>query len=470
MTSKNELLRGAALVIVLAVAAGANAKPVHHLKKAAYGEAPAYASPASAEIAQLRAEVAELKALVQSQAQNQAQSQATLQARVAETDAKVTEVAANADAVQAQLDSVPQQVLTTVGELPKPKPSWAERTQISGRVYFNFSNIEQKSNGVRVTPSGAAFEIKRMYIGIDHQFNDVYSANLTTDFQYSSAIGATELYIKKAYLQAKYVPWMTIRVGSADLPWIPFAEDIYGYRHIEQTLTDRTKFGTSADWGAHAFGSLDPIGDKTGPVISYAVAAINGTGYKAPPGTGSAPRTDTLDLEGRVSVKWMDWTGAVGGYTGVLGKDSGPTSNAQLGPNAVRHDAKRFNALLAYTGGPYRLGVEYFNASNWTAVATIPTDRASGYSVFGSWQYDPQWSVFGRFDTVKPNKSTAPSKKESGYWNFGLDYRPVGIVDLALVYKRDKLENGTLSTGNGTIGGSRDGTYDEIGLFGQIRW
>ena len=126
--------------------------------------------------------------------------------------------------------------------------------------------------------------------------------------------------------------------------------------------------------------------------------------------------------------------------------------------------------LLAYTGGPFRAGIEYFNAENWTAVTTVATDKASGYSVFGSYQYDPQWSVFGRFDTVKPNKTTAPNKKEGGYWNLGLDYRPTSIVDLALVYKRDKLENGTLSTGNGTIGGSRDGTYDEIGIFGQVRW
>ena len=483
MTSKTALLRGTALIATLVFAAGAaNAKPAKHHAKATYGEA---AGPSnSAEVAQLRAEVAELKAMIQSQAQNQAQTQASLNARVEATDAKVTEVAANADAVQAQLDSVPQQVLTTVGELPKPKPSWAERTQVSGRMYFDMTSIKQRSNGVGVAPSGTAFDIKRFYLGIDHQFNDVYSANLTMDAEYRSALGAsgtstvtinptggnTEFFIKKAYVQAKYFPWLTLRAGAADLPWIPFVEDLYGYRYVEQTLTDRTKFGTSSDWGIHALGSFDPIGDpKTGPVVSYAVAVVDGGGYRRISGAGGGPRTDSLDVEGRVSAKWMDWTLGLGGYSGRLYADTGPALNAPFGP-VVYRDATRFNAVLAWTSGPFRAGAEYFTASNWTAVTNRASgDKAAGYSVFGSWAFDPEWAVFGKFENVKPSKTLAPSRKDN-YFNIGLQYEPVKIVDVSLVYKRDKLENGTLSTGNGTIGGSRDGTYDEIGIFGQVRW
>jgi len=468
MTFMTALMRGTALGAMLAVgvSAAAVAKPVHKKKAATYGAvAAAPAAPVSSEVSELRAEIQSLRATVEAQAQ----AQAAMQAQVAQAQAQAAQAASDAESAQAQLDTVPAQILTTVGELPKPKPSWADKTQVSGRVYFDMTGISQKNNGVSVAPSGTAFEIKRMYVGIDHQFNDVYSANLTTDFQYNSTVGATELYIKKAYLQAKYFPWLTLRLGSADLPWIPFVEDIYGYRHIEQTLVDRTKFGTSADWGVHALGSFDPIGDKTGPVVSYAVAVINGSGYKAPPGTGSAPRTDSLDVEGRLSVKYMDFTAAIGGYTGRLGKDAGATFNAPFAANTVRHDASRFNALLAYTSGPIRIGGEYFSAENWTAVTSVAKDKADGYSIFGSYQFDPMWSVFGKFEDVKPNKNTAPAKKDN-YFNLGVDYRPVGIVDLALVYKRDKVDNGTFSTGNGTIGGTNNGTYDEVGLFGQIRW
>src|SRR3569833_776814 len=148
-------------------------------------------------------------------------------------------------------------------------------------MYFNLSNINQKTDtGVpassgKVPPSGTGFDIKRFYVGIDHKFNDIYSANLTMDMQYSSAISSTEFYIKKAYLQAAYSPALTVRLGSTDMPWIPFVEDVYGYRYVEQTLTDRTKFGTSADWGAHVLGKV-ALADKLS--LGYQVSLVNAAG------------------------------------------------------------------------------------------------------------------------------------------------------------------------------------------------
>ena len=43
-------------------------------------------------------------------------------------------------------------------------------------------------------------------------------------------------------------------------------------------------------------------------------------------------------------------------------------------------------------------------------------------------------------------------------------------MDFALAYKHDAASNGTLSTGNGTIGGSTRGHYSELGLFGNLQW
>jgi hypothetical protein len=361
----------------------------------------------------------------------------------------VAEVVANAESVETRLEDVPTTVLATLSEVPKPKPSWAESTSVNGRMYFNLSSVNQQSNGKKVAPSGVGFDIKRFYLGIDHKFNNTYSANLTTDVQYSSAISATELYIKKAYLQATYSDALTLRLGAADLPWIPFVEGVYNYRHIEQTLTDRTKYGTSADWGLHALGKL-------GPYVSYAAAIIDGAGYKAP------LRSKTMDFEGRVNVTYKDFTVAVGGYTGRLGKKTEGATN-------VFHTASRFNALAAYVHGPARIGVEYFSAKDWNNVTTAASDKSDGYSVFGSYQFTPLISAFARYDRVNPKKTTASANKDD-YFNIGVQYEPVKIVDMALVYKRDKVEAGTLNTGNGLIGGTVDGTYDEVGLFGQLRW
>ncbi|WP_165187232.1 hypothetical protein [Caulobacter soli] len=446
MQNKLSLLAGAAVgvVLVTGVAAPAQAKPV---KKHA-----AATSSQAAELAALKAQVQALTERLNAQEAAQAQTQSTAQAAQTQAQAATDQVAQVQTQTAAQIQAIPTQVKTEVAAAtPKPKTSWADNTVVSGRMYYDLSSVSQKSNGVKTTPSGTGFDIKRFYVGIDHKFNDVFSANVTTDFQYSSAISATELYIKKAYLQAKVSDALVLKVGSADLPWVPFVEDIYGYRYVENTLIDRTKFGTSADWGVHASGKF--MDGK----VNYAVSVIDGAGYKAP------LRSRGMDIEGRLSVVPIDHvTLAVGGYSGKLGKDTEGATN-------IYHTANRFNALAAYTTKQYRLGVEYFSTEDWNNVTTTTGDKADGYSVFGSYSFTDQISAFGRYDYVKPNKDTADSKKDN-YFNVGLTYSPAKIVDLSLVYKRDSIENGTLATSNGTIGGSDKGTYDEVGLFGQFRF
>ncbi|MEO6376924.1 MAG: hypothetical protein ABIO37_02765 [Caulobacteraceae bacterium] len=447
-------MRAASIGVLIAAGLSTGAQAATH--KHARHAAPSASSTANRELMEkVEALTNQVQALqsrldTQSQAQQATQAQvAQTQSQIAQTQTQVDKVVSESESVQDRLDNVPTQVLATLSEVPKPKPSWAENTSISGRMYYNVSNISQKANGAKVAPSGTGFDIKRFYVGVDHKFNSIYSANVTTDVQYSSAISSTELFLKKAYLQASYSDALNVRIGAADLPWIPFVEDLYGYRYVEQTITDRTKFGTSSDWGVHAFGKL-------GPYVSYAVAVIDGAGYKAP------LRSKGVDVEGRVSAKYKDFTVAVGGYTGKLGKETQGATN-------IFHTANRFNFVAAYVHGPVRAGFEYFTASNWSNVTTAVADKSEGYSLFGSYQFTPQFALFGRYDWEKPKKTTAPANKEN-YFNFGLQYEPTKIVDFSLVYKRDKVDRGTLNTGNGLIGGSIDGTYDEVGMFGQFRW
>lgn len=335
-------------------------------------------------------------------------------------------------------------------------PGWWTNTKISGRMYYNISEIKHETNGSTAgnTNNGVGFDIKRFYVGIDHKFDKIFSANITTDFLYDKNAGATQIYIKKAYLDVNIDPALDVRLGSTDLPWIPFVEGLYGYRHIENTLIDRTKFGTSADWGVHFKGKL------ARGMVNYALAVVNGAGYKKPPmGTGN--HFKSVDIEGRVSGNWRDVTVGVGGYVGKLGKDvEGATTY---------HTADRFDAVAAYHNKAVRVGVEYFLTHNWNQVTSVASDKAEGYGAFASYQFNPKWSVFGKYEHVEPSKDLAPSLKEN-YYNVGVQYSPVKIVDFALVYKHDQADNGTIATSNGTIGGSNDGTYDEVGLFCQLRW
>ena len=337
--------------------------------------------------------------------------------------------------------------------------AWAANTKISGKAYFNVSNIDQKSTDLggvtsKSPASGTEAELKRFYLSVDHKFSPIFSASATTDFRYGTngTSKDTLVYLKKAYLQATLAPEFYVRVGSADMSWIPFAESIYGYRFVENTLIDRTKFGSSSDWGIHAGGTF------ANGLVSYAVSAVNGLGYKT-----LARKSDTVDLEGRISVNPIKpITLAVGGYTGKLGK-----SEADLPDTATPHTAQRFDALAAYTDDRIRAGLEYFWAKNWNTVASSATDRSDGWSAFGSYAFMPQFALFGRYDSVKPSHDLNPALKDD-YFNVGLDYKPLPPLDFALVYKHDKLKNGTLSTSNGTIGGPAHGSYDEFGLWGQF--
>ena len=340
-----------------------------------------------------------------------------------------------------------------------PAGGWWDNTSISGRMYWDFTNITAKNNGVKSSNNGTSFDIKRFYLSVDHTFDSVFSSDLTTDVTYDKGIGVSQVYIKKAYLQAKLDPAFIVRIGSADMPWIPYVEGVYGYRYVENTLVDRIKFGNSADWGLHVLGSL------ADGMVNYQFSMVNGAGYKK----AATYRTKSPDFEGRVSLKYQGFQAAVGGYVGHEGVQYGMTSN---------HTYTRFDALAAYTANGVKVGVEYFDASNKGAEAQPAgfSTHGYGYSPFASYTFMPQWTIFGRYDYVKPYSQDAAHKAfHNDYYNVGLTYSPAKIVDFSLVYKHDAGSNGYIGDSNGSIGGTafaagNNGSFNEVGIFGRLRW
>jgi hypothetical protein len=454
MTFKSSLFSGVAVFAAMALSAGTAdaAAAKHHAKAKPHAAAPAAAS--AAEVEALKAQVNALQAKLEALTTQQAE----IKEATAEQEAIQTTLVNSSVAQSNALNAMPTEVKKDVlANLPKSKTVWAESTSVTGRMYFDFSHIEQKTNGVKVPVSGDGFDIKRFYVGVDHKFNDIFSANVTMDARYQSTTNDVQWYVKKAYLQAKINDQLTVRAGSADMPWIPFVEDLYGYRYIDKTLTEnRFTFANSADWGIHAFG-------KVGPYVSYAVAVVDGAGYRNP------SRTAGLDVEGRISAKVGDVTVAVGGYSGKVGKDTQGATN-------VFNTADRFDAVVAYTTPKVRLGLEYFSANNWNSVTTqfvapytnkLTGDHSEGFSAFGSYQFTPVISVFGKYEYVEPNNKTlAPyAYKKDHFFNIGVNFEPVKIVDLALVYKRASTSGNNAPTLTPIAA-----TYDELGLFGQFRW
>lgn len=312
-------------------------------------------------------------------------------------------------------------------------------TTISAKMFIDASNIDaETSSGTKLGSSGTGFDVKRFYLGATHVFDSMWSANINTDSGYSTSTGAVTPFIKTAYVQAKFSPEAIVQVGSANQPWIPADEDLYTYRYVENTLVDRLHFGNSADWGVHFLG--------TSGMVSYNVAAVNGSGYK------NYTRSKAPDYEGRVSIEPIKGlTFAVGAYDGKLGKDV-------YGSPATR-TATRYDGLVNYATQEFAVGAEYFSESDWGFTNSALSDSGDGYSVFGKAKIgDPYW-VFARWDEDKTSKKLHPNMKEN-YFNVGLEYVAIKGVNLALVYKYDKIDN-PAST-------SQVAKYNEIGVFAQV--
>ncbi len=324
-----------------------------------------------------------------------------------------------------------------------------ESLTFSGKIYANLSYIQNKSDGQNVDPTGYGFNVKRGYFGVESTFDSVWSAKMVTDFSYEKAIGNTNVYIKNLFVQRKLNDGMKLRIGVADMPWIPFDEHMYRFRYVENTLIDRTHFGNSADWGVHLLGGNSKV--------DWQVSLVNGAGYH------HLTRSKSMDLAGRIDFKPI--TGlhiALGAYTGKLGKgtQSTPADNT----------ASRYDALVAYEASNWNAGVEYFHAKDWNNIDTTYGTNSDGYSVFASYGFSPKMAVFGRYDYVKPCTDTTPtcsSNLKNDYYNLGLQYEASKQITFALVYKYSKVDNGTFKTTNGDLGGTTGGKYQEIGIFMQ---
>ncbi|HET7369612.1 MAG TPA: carbohydrate porin, partial [Gammaproteobacteria bacterium] len=289
----------------------------------------------------------------------------------------------------------------------------ADTTTVHGTMFADFSWLDRQQNGTDVGPSGLGFDVKRFYVGAEHIFDDVWSANITTDFSYDRDDGLTQVYVKKAYVEAELSPAAVFRAGSAAMPWIGFVESIEGYRYVDEMLIDRLSFGSSYDWGLH-------LGGTMAGGFSYQMALVNGGGYKHP------SRSSGMDVAARVSYEPFDGLIlAAGAYNGHRAMDFADTP--------ASHTARRYNALAAYVADGFRFGVEYFRADNWNNVATAASDSANGYSAFASFDIDYRTSIFARYDHAELSADLNPSRIDR-YYNAGIARKLQNGINVALVY------------------------------------
>ena len=400
----------------------------------------------------------------ESQASKNAEIEA-LKAQLAELQAKVAELEQRTDA-QSDINVSTGQNIEAVqkAQVASDKKmstidKFVNNTKVGGTMFFDLTNADHQEKGKvggfvnkdgHGSVNGTGFDVKRFYLTVDHKFDDVWSANLTTDFNYQSTLSQTSLFVKKAYVQGTFDPLFAVRFGAADMPWIPYVEKWYGYRFLENTITDRSidggrgtvgqapaglgSFGNSADWGIHALGAT--TGDNA---VNYQLSVVNGRGFRNP------SRSDGVDVEARFGYQPIEqMVIAVGGYDGKRG------NKVQSG--AATQNATRGDVLIAYRDKTFGVGGEYFTAKNWDDVlkynGVVPApvvvrDKAEGYSLFGDYSFAPQWAVFARYDRVdyKYWGVAGPQNKlKDTYYNAGVSYDVLKNLRLAFAWKYDKLE------------------------------
>ncbi len=491
MQTKTSLLCSATLGVMLAVGVSAAADAKTSKKRHHQAAAPAGAT--QEQVKALSDEIESLKARLDQESLAREQTEAKAQAAQADADAAKADASAARTQLATQIQTLPGEVKSAV-VANTPKPGWWGDTKVGGVVFADLSTIDQKTTGATKATSAAAasngypssngygFDLKRTYLTFDHKFNDTFSANITTDLTYDGTTKSTQLFIKKAYLQAKFSDALVVRAGDSELPWIPFVESINGYRYVENMLIDRIKYGATTDTGVNIAGAIpiDPVS------VGYSISVVDGSGFKAP-GSGNFNRSKQMDVEGRVNATAGNFTVAIGGYEGDLGKN--------INGSTINHTAERFDALVAYVDKRFRIGGEYVYVDDFTGVTTAKPVKPTGegYSAFGSFNLTPKIALFGRYDWVNPeqdvlattNKTNSASRDE--YFHVGLSYTPVAGVDLAAVYKHEAVDNGLFVTtngaaapasltaanaapqGSGIIGGlgGKSGTYDEFGIFAR---
>lgn len=320
-------------------------------------------------------------------------------------------------------------------------------TSFGGKVFFDVAHrVDQREGASSAQSSHSGVDIKRLYLELDQRISPVWSLKLVTDFQYSSHDGATDAFIKKAYVEGKFTPTAVLRIGAADTPWMPAVDKAQGFRYVERSIVDRLKFGHSADWGLHLGGSMG----QSLP-IDYGVSLVNGRGYKR------RSKSQGVDVEARIGVRPVkNLQLALGAYTGKPNTDHDA-------PPALRR-ANRYNASIAYVGPRTRIGGEVFRSYGWNELAKPVANRAHGWSLWTSHCIGERWTAFARLDRADTAEQTDPLANDQ-YAHAGLEYQWSDKLQLALVWKDTRREYNGSANGTPQLARRRN---KEIGIWGQF--
>ena len=268
-----------------------------------------------------------------------------------------------------------------------------------------FSNFNYDLSDGDTEHAYKAFEIKRAYLGYGYKFDDKLSAKITFD------VGSGEASTYSAYLKIAALSWkatdrLTLNFGQVGTKNFKFQEKAWGKRYIAKSAQDMQKWASSADAGLTA-------DYKLSEKLSIDAQVLNGEGYKKSQGENGLFRGGlglTYTMSERIALR----------------------VNRDINPRATYGDedaSQHITALaIAYAGDNFNLGADKSVMTNAGNKIDVKKDLLS---VYGSYNLNEKYSLFGRYDNVASEEDWN-LEKDGNFTVFGIERQMAKGVKLAI--------------------------------------
>jgi hypothetical protein len=288
------------------------------------------------------------------------------------------------------------------------------------KIFWNYHNDFTKE-----ATKKSAFELKRVYLGYKHDFNDTFSAKVTYDIGSNSGGSEYTAYVKIAQLDWKLNPKVKLSMGLIGNKQFNDQESLWGYRYAQKGILNEFKFGPSADLGINSEFTINPK-------FKINLFILNGEGYKSLQDNNGHQKMGTSFIY-NFSEK----------FTGKIYIDSQRSENTK--------SIKNNSIFLGYNNSDFRVGVEYGKIKNSRTYKNAEDDHnRDGFSVFGSKKLSKNYELFARYDQISSNVLSGESKS----WNynndgslvmFGTQYQATKGVKFNLNYKLFNYNNSLIN-------------------------
>ena len=282
----------------------------------------------------------------------------------------------------------------------------AQEGKAFGKIFSNFNYDMPTKDG---EDGFKEFEIKRSYLGYSYKFDDNFSAKITFDVGSNDAGSAYTAYLKIASLSWKASDQMMLNFGQIGTKNFKFMEKVWGKRYIYKSLQDQQKWASSADAGMSIDYSLSNS-------LSIDMQILNGDGYKNVQGSDGLMR-------GGAGITYKSENMSIRASRDLKPRTSYTENDAAQTINTIAGMLKIGSITM---GGEYNIQE---NSSH------ILENTKTGISIYGDFQLNDNYSLFGRYDNMSSENSTGEQwnlSKDGNLTIFGIQRKMTKGVTIAL--------------------------------------